>query len=160
MLSETKLLAVEYKGISVLPKTSIAVSTLFLQSFEPVSLIIDLFIVVIDISVVSPYIVVVTFDITIVVVNIVLKTVNLVIEIDKRFSDCFKGDHHLSLSSDSLFILILIPDFIPFVEIGNLMPEVTLWDRTVVLVSVWVIHWVGITFIVCLNAAMDWLMVV
>ena len=117
VLSPSELLAVEDESISVFPETSIADSALFLQSLESVVLIIDLSIVVVDTFIVFIDSIVVSVNIMVIVINAIFKVVDLVIQLNERFSDGLEGDHQFCLSLDSLFILMLVPDDIPFVEV-------------------------------------------
>jgi hypothetical protein len=80
-----------------------------------------------------------------IVINAVFKVVDLVIQINERFSDSLEGDHQFSLSLDSLFVLMLVPDLFPLVEVTDFSPEVAMWHISVMLVSVWVVNWVVLT---------------
>ena len=66
-----ELLAVENECISVFSEASLAVSALFLQSLDSVSLVIDLVVVIIDAIVVSADFVGVVINIFLVLVNVI-----------------------------------------------------------------------------------------
>lgn len=132
-----ELLAVENECISVLSEASLAVSALFLQSLDSVSLVIDFVVVFIDTVVVSTDVIVIVFNIVCVLVNVVLKSIDVVVEVDEGLSDGFESDHKLSLSLDSFFVFSLLPDWFPFVEVVNLVPEITHGDISVNLI--WVV---------------------
>ena len=126
-----ELLAVKNECISVLSEASLAVSALFLQSLDSVSLVIDFVVVLIDTVVVSTDVIVIVFNIVCVLVNVVLESINVVVKVDEGLSDGFKSDHKFSLSLDSFFVFSLLPDWFPFVEVVNLVPEITHWDISV-----------------------------
>ena len=135
--SKGELLAVEHEGVSVFEKTGLTVSALFLQSLDSVSLVIDFVVVFIDTVVVSTDVIVIVFNIVCVLVNVVLKSIDVVVEVDEGLSDGFESDHKLSLSLDSFFVFSLLPDWFPFVEVVNLVPEITHGDISVNLI--WVV---------------------
>ena len=126
-----ELLAVKNECISVLSEASLAVSALFLQSLDSVSLVIDFVVVFIDTVVVSTDVIVIVFNIVCVLVNVVLESINVVVKVDEGLSDGFESDHKLSLSLDSFFVFSLLPDWFPFVEVVNLVPEITHGDISV-----------------------------
>ena len=126
-----ELLAVKNECISVLSEASLAVSALFLQSLDSVSLVIDFVVVLIDTVVVSTDVIVIVFNIVCVLVNVVLESIDVVVKVDEGLSDGFKSDHKFSLSLDSFFVFSLLPDWFPFVEVVNLVPEITHWDISV-----------------------------
>jgi hypothetical protein len=83
--------------------------------------------------------IVVVMDFISVVGDAVVEVIDVVVKIDKVFSESFESYHKFSFFMESLFVLGLIPDCVPFIEVINLMPEVSSWD-----VSVLVIFWVMI----------------
>ena len=142
VLGEGKLLTVEDKGVSVFPEAVVAVSAFLLQSLKSISLVINLFIIVLNVIVVAVDCVMVLFDFMLVLTDAILKVVDFVVQVDKCFSDSFKGDHQLGFGLNSLLIIGLVPDFFPFVEVIHLMPEVTM--RNVAVGFIWVTI-VGVT---------------
>ena len=42
---------------------------------------------------------------------------------------------------------MLVPDYIPFVEVTDFSPEIAMWHVSVVLVSVWVMNWIALALI-------------
>ena len=136
IIGKSKLLTIENEGISILPEAIITVSALFLQPLESVPLVINLSIVVIDAVIVAVNVVIVFVDFVVVLVDAVFKVINFVVQIDHSFTSSFKGDHQLCFSLNPLFVLNLVPDWIPFVEVADLVPEVTGGNITIGLRSI------------------------
>ena len=136
VFGEGKLLAIENQCISVLPEAIVAISALFLQSFESVPLVINLSVVVIDAIIIAVDVIVVVMNVIVILVDAVFNVVNFVVQIDHGLSDSFKGNHKLCFGLDPLLILNLVPDWVPFVEVTDLVPEVTLRYFTVDLVMI------------------------
>jgi hypothetical protein len=128
-----KLLAVENKCISILAKACFARSALLLQSLESVPLVINLLVIVVNTTVILFDAVVVAINFVVVVINTVFKMIDLIVQIDECLSDSFKGNHQLCLGLDSFFVVYLVPDYVPLVEVRDLIPEVSSWNITVVL---------------------------
>ena len=131
VFGESKLLAVENKCISILPEAFIAVSALFLQSLESVPLIIDLTVVFIDAPIIIFNSIIVVVNSVVVVVDAIFEVIDLVVQIDKGLSDSFKGNHEFCFGLDSFFVFNLVPDWVPLVEVTDLIPEVTGWNITI-----------------------------
>ena len=68
--SKGKLLAVEFEGVPVFTEAGLAVSALFLQSFDSVSLFIDLVVIIIDAVVVSADVIGIVINIFSVLINV------------------------------------------------------------------------------------------
>ena len=65
--------------------------------------------------------------------------IDFIVQVNKCFSDSFKGDHQLGFGLDSLLIIGLVPDFVPFVEVIHLIPEVTLRNVAVGFIRVTIV---------------------
>ena len=126
-----KLLAVENKCISILPKACVADSALLLQSLQSVPLVINLLVIVINATIVLSDAVIVVCNSVVIVINAVFKVVDLVVQVDKRLPDSFKGNHQLCLCLDSIFVVLLVPGRVPLVVGANLIPEVSGWNITI-----------------------------
>ena len=136
VFGEGELLAIENQCISVLPEACVAISALFLQPLESVPLVINLSIVVIDAVIIAVNVIVVVMNVVVILVDAVFKVVNFVVQIDHGLSDSFKGNHKLCFGLNPLLILNLVPDWIPFVEVADLVPEVTVRYITVDLIMI------------------------
>ena len=68
----------------------------------------------------------------------VIEIINVVVKVDKVLPECFEGYHKFSLLLESVLVFLLIPDLCPFIEVINLVPEVTSWYITVFVVC-WVV---------------------
>ena len=126
-----KLLAVENKCISILAKACFARSALLLQSLESVPLVINLLVIVVNTTVILSNAVVVLINVVVIVINTVFKMIDLIVQIDECLSDSFKGNHQLCLGLDSLFVVVLVPGWVPLVVGANLIPEVSGWNITI-----------------------------
>ena len=73
-------------------------------------------------------VVVISFYVPMVFLDQVFQSVNVVVEIHQGLSCCFKGDHHFSLGLHTLFVLILVPNFFPNIEIIDVIPEIASWN--------------------------------
>ena len=131
VFGESKLLAVENKCISILPEACIADSALFLQTLQSVPLVIDLTVVFFDAPIIIFNAIIVLVNCVVVTFNAVFKVVNLVVQFDHRLSESFKRNHQLCFGLDSFFVFNLVPDWVPLVEVADLIPEVTCWNITV-----------------------------
>ena len=126
-----ELLAVENQGVPVLGEAVLAVSALLLQSLDPVFLVFNFLVVVVDFIVVPADFVVIVFNVIDVLVNVVFQSVDVVVEVDQSLSQGFEGNHHFSFGLHSLLVLALLPDWLPLVEVVNVVPEVSGWNVSV-----------------------------
>ena len=131
VLGPGELLAVENKSISVFPEAGVTVSALFLQSLESVPLVIDLLVVFLDAPIIIFNVIIVVMNSVVVVVDAIFEVIDLVVQIDKGLSDSFKGNHEFCFGLDSFFVFNLVPDWVPLVEVTDLIPEVTGWNISI-----------------------------
>ena len=97
-----------------------------------------------------------------IVCNKVLKAINFIVKVSQPFSYCFKGHHHLCLSVNSTFVVFLIKDWVPWVEIVNLTPEAAMWDiaiRFIFIVAVFVSGLIVVSMVMMVMMAMMVMMV-
>lgn len=129
---EGELLAEQDEGISVFIKSSLSSSASLLDGLGLVLLILEIIVVPINIVVV---VVNVTFVITnsfVVGVNAVEEVVDFIVKVDHGFPDGFESDHELSFFVDSRLVLLLGPDFVPFVEVMDIVLEAIMRDLIIV----------------------------
>jgi len=88
-------------------------------------------------------------DVVVVVGDAVIEIIDVGVEVDEVLSEGFEGDHELGFLLESVLVAVLIEDLVPFIELIDLMPEVTGWDAAVVGV-------VGIVILV-VNLSVLWL---
>ena len=88
-------------------------------------------VVVVDAVVVSADMVPIIHNVVVVLVNVIFQPVDVVVEIDKSLSQGLEGNHHFSFGLHSLFVLTLLPNGLPFVEVVDVVPEVSSWDVSV-----------------------------
>ena len=157
---ESKLLAVEDEELSVFVNVSFTLFAFVLQATNTILLVMDLVVVDADAHpvVVVMDAVMVLGDAVVVGRDAVFEVVDHVVEVDKSISHGLESDHKCSLLLESCFVVWLLPDLFPFVELVDLVPEVTGWDVDgwlyyIMILIVVVLHWWGF-----LN--MGWLLVV
>lgn len=107
----------EDEEVSVNVEVIFDASAILLQSLKPISLVINLLVIVLNSIIVAVDIVMVVLNVMLVLTDALFKVVDFVVQIDKCFSDGFKRDHKLGFSLDSILILVLGPSFLPFVEV-------------------------------------------
>ena len=131
--SESELLAVKDKGILVGIEISLSIIAFILDSMDKALHSLEC---LIDISCVGVDVVLVGSDSASVVGDFVVELVNVVTEVADGGLEGLESNEQLSLNLNSLFVVILVPNLIVFVELVDLSVEISTWEFLAVLMLI------------------------
>ena len=134
--SEGELLAVEDEHVTVVVEVVLAPSTLFLESLYSVELLGDFILVLVDFTIVLVDFAVVVVAVVVVLADAVVQLVDVHVEHDEGFPECLESNHKLGFRVQPFLILALVSDGVPWVEIIDLLPVVSIRNVSVIVVIV------------------------
>ena len=129
-----KLLTVEYKEVSIFLEPLLASLTFIKELVNSVILLSIKLIDHFDSSFLKDsYLIIILLLCLSTFFDIIPKLICLYLNVNYSLSQALKSDHKLSFSFKLGFIIILIPDDIPYVEVFNASFEVTFWRCVMIL---------------------------
>ena len=125
----------QHQEVSLLIQLVLEPPACSLASLDSVLLITDLIRVVSYVFVIAGDTMVVLRDVLVVVGDAIVEVIDLVVKSDELLSYGLEGYHQACFHVESRLVLFLTSNLFPRIEVINLVPEVTSWYITIVLVN-------------------------